>query len=103
MRDRPSRPRWALAVHGGAGTVRRQDLAPEGERAYRAALERPLAAGGAGLAGGRGAADARGGAPPPRRPPPPRAAHRAWRAGRGGPVPWRACVGSATRSAWRAW
>ena len=58
MPDRPSRARWALAVHGGAGTLRRQDLAAEAERTYRAALERALDAGQAILDGGGAALDA---------------------------------------------
>jgi isoaspartyl peptidase/L-asparaginase-like protein (Ntn-hydrolase superfamily) len=34
-----------LAVHGGAGTIRRADLSPKQEARYRAALERSLEAG----------------------------------------------------------
>lgn len=39
--DRPV----AIAVHGGAGTIRRKDLTPALERDYRRALERALRAG----------------------------------------------------------
>lgn len=35
----------AIAVHGGAGALAPADLTPEGERAYRAGLERALRAG----------------------------------------------------------
>jgi L-asparaginase / beta-aspartyl-peptidase len=31
-------PKWALVVHGGAGVIERQDLTPEQDRAYRAAM-----------------------------------------------------------------
>lgn len=34
-----------LAIHGGAGTIERSKMTPEKERAYRAGLERALAAG----------------------------------------------------------
>jgi beta-aspartyl-peptidase (threonine type) len=34
-----------LAIHGGAGTIERRKMTPEGERDYRAGLERALAAG----------------------------------------------------------
>ena len=36
---------WALALHGGAGTVSRSNMDPERERAYRDALGRALEAG----------------------------------------------------------
>ena len=35
----------AIAIHGGAGTIRRQDMSPELDRDYRAALEQSLRAG----------------------------------------------------------
>jgi len=34
-----------FAIHGGAGTIRREDLTPEQERAYREALTTALEAG----------------------------------------------------------
>jgi beta-aspartyl-peptidase (threonine type) len=36
---------YTLAIHGGAGTIRREDLTPELETAYRQGLEAALAAG----------------------------------------------------------
>jgi beta-aspartyl-peptidase (threonine type) len=38
---------WALAIHGGAGTIERASLAPERERAYRTSLSAALEAGAA--------------------------------------------------------
>lgn len=37
--------RYSLAIHGGAGTIRQQDLKPDQEQAYRDALLRALNAG----------------------------------------------------------
>ena len=51
-------PRWGMVIHGGAGTIRREDLTPEREAAYRAGLERALMAGHAVLARGGVAMDA---------------------------------------------
>ena len=51
-------PRWALAIHGGAGVIERTDLSPEQDAAYRAALNRALEAGAAVLAAGGSALDA---------------------------------------------
>src|SRR5690606_33810083 len=51
-------PRWALAIHGGAGVIERADLSPEQDAAYRAALDRALAAGAAVLSAGGSALDA---------------------------------------------
>ncbi|AXE37051.1 isoaspartyl peptidase/L-asparaginase family protein [Chromobacterium phragmitis] len=48
----------ALALHGGAGTLRRSDMDSELERAYRAGLERALEAGYAILRAGGSALDA---------------------------------------------
>ncbi|MEO2216609.1 isoaspartyl peptidase/L-asparaginase [Chromobacterium vaccinii] len=48
----------ALALHGGAGTLRRSDMDAELERAYRAGLEQALEAGHAVLRGGGSALDA---------------------------------------------
>ena len=50
--------KWALAVHGGAGVVERQDLTPEEETAYRAGLDAALAAGAHVLAAGGSSLDA---------------------------------------------
>jgi L-asparaginase / beta-aspartyl-peptidase len=58
MASRTDRPRWALALHGGAGTIRRPELTAAVEEEYRAALDRALDAGIAVLDGGGGALDA---------------------------------------------
>jgi beta-aspartyl-peptidase (threonine type) len=49
---------FALAIHGGAGTLRRGEMTAEQEALYRAGLARALAAGRDVLAGGGGALDA---------------------------------------------
>jgi L-asparaginase / beta-aspartyl-peptidase len=49
---------WTLAIHGGAGTIRRDELSPETEAAYRAGLAAALEAGGAILATGGSAEEA---------------------------------------------
>lgn len=49
---------WTLAIHGGAGTIRRDELTAEKEAAYRAALNAALQAGGAILAAGGSAEEA---------------------------------------------
>ena len=49
---------YALAVHGGAGTIRRSDLTHEADRAYHAGLRRALDAGEAVLRDGGAAMDA---------------------------------------------
>ncbi|MDP3852601.1 isoaspartyl peptidase/L-asparaginase family protein [Phenylobacterium sp.] len=51
-------PNWAIAVHGGAGTIERSHLKPAQEAAYRAALARVAEAGGAVLWAGGSALDA---------------------------------------------
>ncbi len=44
--DQPAqRPRFFLVIHGGAGTIRRSDLTPEQEAAYRERLTAALQAG----------------------------------------------------------
>jgi beta-aspartyl-peptidase (threonine type) len=53
-----SEPTFALAIHGGAGTIRRSDLSPEREAEYRARLEEALRAGHAVLSGGGSSLDA---------------------------------------------
>jgi len=37
--------RWGMVIHGGAGTISREQMTPEREAAYRASLERALRAG----------------------------------------------------------
>jgi beta-aspartyl-peptidase (threonine type) len=49
---------FALAIHGGAGTIRRSTMTPEREAAYHAGLRRSLDAGRAVLADGGSALDA---------------------------------------------
>lgn len=50
--------RWSLAIHGGAGTLGREDMTPEKDAAYRASLQAALVAGSAVLEGGGSAMDA---------------------------------------------
>lgn len=38
-------PRWTIAIHGGAGVILREDMTPEREAEYRAALQAALDAG----------------------------------------------------------
>ena len=38
---------WSIAIHGGAGTIARENMTPEQDAAYRAALQRALDAGAA--------------------------------------------------------
>jgi beta-aspartyl-peptidase (threonine type) len=38
-------PRWTIAIHGGAGVILRDDMTPEREAEYRAALQSALDAG----------------------------------------------------------
>lgn len=49
---------FGIVIHGGAGTIRREDLTAEQEAAYHAALEAALRAGYAVLEGGGSALDA---------------------------------------------
>jgi len=51
-------PRWSIAIHGGAGTIARENMTAEQDAAYRAALQQALDAGKAVLAGGGDALDA---------------------------------------------
>ena len=51
-------PAWSLVIHGGAGVMERGKMTPARDAAYRAALNRALAAGGAVLAKGGVALDA---------------------------------------------
>lgn len=50
--------KWAIAIHGGAGSIERGRLKPEQEQAYRDALAQALAAGSSVLDGGGAALDA---------------------------------------------
>jgi len=50
--------KWTLVIHGGAGTIERRRIAPEDDKAIRAALARALDAGTAILADGGRALDA---------------------------------------------
>lgn len=53
-----TRPAYALAIHGGAGTISRADISPEKEAAYRAALDTALTIGETVLKNGGTALDA---------------------------------------------
>lgn len=52
------RPAYAIAIHGGAGTIRRENMSPEKEAAYRAALDSALVIGETILKNGGTALDA---------------------------------------------
>lgn len=54
----PARPRWSLAIHGGAGTLDPKAMTPEKRAAYEADLQRALDAGSKILAEGGAAMDA---------------------------------------------
>ncbi|MXO97223.1 isoaspartyl peptidase/L-asparaginase [Erythrobacter aquimaris] len=41
----PAETRWSFAIHGGAGTISREDMTPEEDAAHRAALQAALDAG----------------------------------------------------------
>lgn len=49
---------WSIAIHGGAGTIRRSDMSAEDDAAYRASLQAALNAGAAVLAEGGTAREA---------------------------------------------
>jgi beta-aspartyl-peptidase (threonine type) len=49
---------WKLVIHGGAGTIRQENITPEKEREIRAALDRSLQAGSKILEAGGSALDA---------------------------------------------
>ena len=53
-----AKPKWAIAIHGGAGVIERKDMSPEVEAAYRAAMARAVATGTAVLEKGGTAMDA---------------------------------------------
>lgn len=54
----PMEPRWSFAIHGGAGTLKRADMTPEQDAAFRAALQEALDAGSRILAEGGTAMEA---------------------------------------------
>ena len=54
----PNAPRWSFAIHGGAGTIARENMSPEQDAAYRAALQQALDAGSSVLKDGGSAGDA---------------------------------------------
>ena len=54
----PQNPRLGFVIHGGAGVIRRGDLSPEKEKAYRAKLEEALMAGYKALQEGKTSLDA---------------------------------------------
>ncbi|NQY98589.1 MAG: isoaspartyl peptidase/L-asparaginase [Henriciella sp.] len=58
MVSEADRPEWRLVIHGGAGVILRENLTPEREAAYTAALETALEAGAAVLRDGGSAVDA---------------------------------------------
>ncbi|MDX9997254.1 MAG: isoaspartyl peptidase/L-asparaginase [Phenylobacterium sp.] len=51
-------PKWALAIHGGAGVIDRNALSPEQEKAYREAMARAAEAGARVLRAGGSSLDA---------------------------------------------
>ena len=51
-------PRWSIAIHGGAGTIARENMSAEEDAAYRASLQEALDAGAKVLADGGEALDA---------------------------------------------
>jgi beta-aspartyl-peptidase (threonine type) len=54
----PPRPAYAIAIHGGAGAIRREEMPPEKETAYRTALDSALTIGETILKNGGSALDA---------------------------------------------
>jgi beta-aspartyl-peptidase (threonine type) len=53
-----SKPEWTLLIHGGAGVMRRAEMTPDMDAAYRAGLNDALAAGSKVLSGGGTSLDA---------------------------------------------
>lgn len=53
-----AKPEWTLLIHGGAGVMRREEMTPEMDAAYRAGLNAALDAGAKVLASGGKAVDA---------------------------------------------
>jgi beta-aspartyl-peptidase (threonine type) len=58
MAQEAARDDWALAIHGGAGTIERASLSSERERAYRTSMSAALEAGAAVLRRGGSSLDA---------------------------------------------
>jgi len=58
METQVPKPEWTLLIHGGAGVMRRAEMTPEMDAAYRAGLNAALDAGTRVLAGGGTALDA---------------------------------------------
>lgn len=56
--QQPAKPNYVLVIHGGAGTIVKEQMTPEKEKAYRKGLEEALAAGNAILQKGGSALDA---------------------------------------------
>ena len=54
----PQNPKLGFMIHGGAGVIRRGDLSPEKEKAYRAKLEEAVLAGYKALQNGKSGLDA---------------------------------------------
>jgi len=54
----PQNPKLGFMIHGGAGVIRRVDLTPEKEKAYRAKLEEAVLAGYKALQDGKTSLDA---------------------------------------------
>lgn len=44
-KEKPDNTQIALVIHAGAGTIRREDMPPEREKAYHVALKQALEAG----------------------------------------------------------
>src|SRR5690554_4884023 len=57
-KHRPPSPKIALAIHGGAGTIKRENMTAEEETAYKAKLQEALDAGFAVLESGEDAVEA---------------------------------------------
>ncbi len=58
LRSSPAPPKWAVAIHGGAGTIERASMTPETDAAYRAALSAALETAGKVLREGGSSLDA---------------------------------------------
>ena len=56
--DPAAEPRWSFAIHGGADTIARENMTPEQDAGYRAALQQALDTGAKILADGGSAMDA---------------------------------------------
>ncbi len=54
----PTKPEWAIAIHGGAGVILKRNLSPEMEKAYRHMLDSALTVGEKVLAKGGSSLDA---------------------------------------------